>query len=219
MTIRLVIADDHPVFVSGLEVTFADADDIEIIGTVIDGESAVRAATDLAPDVLLMDVRMPGMNGIDATRAISASGSTVAIVVLTMFDDDESVYSAMSAGARGYLVKGASQERIIEAVRAVAEGEIVFGKAVAERVLAAFTNPRRSRRADGPFPELTDREVDVLALIAAGKRNPAIARELFLSDKTIRNHVSSIFAKLQVADRSEAIVRARQAGLGGETGR
>jgi len=216
MTIRLVIADDHPVFVSGLEVTFADADDIEIIGTVIDGESAVRAATDLAPDVLLMDVRMPGMNGIDATRAIVGGGSTVAIVVLTMFDDDESVYSAMSAGARGYLVKGASQERIIEAVRAVAEGDIVFGKAVAERVLAAFANPRRGRRADGPFPELTDREVDVLELIAAGKRNPAIARELFLSDKTIRNHVSSIFAKLQVADRSEAIVRARQAGLGGE---
>jgi len=216
MTIRLVIADDHPVFVSGLEVTFADADDIEIIGTVIDGESAVRAATDLAPDVLLMDVRMPGMNGIDATRAIVGGGSTVAIVVLTMFDDDESVYSAMSAGARGYLVKGASQERIIEAVRAVAEGDIVFGKAVAERVLAAFANPRRGRRADGPFPELTDREVDVLELRAAGKRNPAIARELFLSDKTIRNHVSSIFAKLQVADRSEAIVRARRAGLGGE---
>jgi len=215
MTIRIVIADDHPVFVSGLEVTFAEADDIEIVGKVADGEDAVSAAAELTPDVLLMDVRMPGMNGIDATRQIVASGSSVAIVVLTMFDDDESVYSAMSAGARGYLVKGASQERIIEAVRAVAEGEIVFGKAVAERVLAAFTNPRRSRRADGPFPELTDREIEVLELIAAGKRNPTIARELFLSDKTVRNHVSSIFAKLQVADRSEAIVRARQAGLGG----
>jgi len=215
MTIRIVIADDHPVFVSGLEVTFAEAADIEIIGKVADGEDAVNAAADLAPDVLLMDVRMPGLNGIDATRQIVASGSSVAIVVLTMFDDDESVYSAMSAGARGYLVKGASQERIIEAVRAVAEGEIVFGKAVAERVLAAFTNPRRSRRAEGPFPELTDREIEVLELIAAGKRNPTIARELFLSDKTVRNHVSSIFAKLQVADRSEAIVRARQAGLGG----
>jgi DNA-binding NarL/FixJ family response regulator len=155
------------------------------------------------------------MNGIDATRRIVSSGSTVAIVVLTMFDDDESVYSAMAAGARGYLVKGASQERIIEAVRAVAEGEIVFGKAVAERVLSAFTNPRRARRSDRPFPELTDREIDVLELIAAGKRNPTIARELYLSDKTVRNHVSSIFAKLQVADRSEAIVRARQAGLGG----
>ena len=215
MTIRIVIADDHPVFVSGLEVTFAEAADIEIIGKVADGEDAVNAAADLAPDVLLMDVRMPGLNGIDATRQIVASGSSVAIVVLTMFDDDESVYSAMSAGARGYLVKGASKERIIEAVRAVAEGEIVFGKAVAERVLAAFTNPRRSRRAEGPFPELTDREIEVLELIAAGKRNPTIARELFLSDKTVRNHVSSIFAKLQVADRSEAIVRARQAGLGG----
>jgi DNA-binding NarL/FixJ family response regulator len=165
--------------------------------------------------VILMDIRMPGMNGIDATRAIVTSGNTAAVVVLTMFDEDESVFAAMSAGARGYLVKGASQERIIEAVRSVADGEIVFGKAVAERVLAVFAAPRRNRRTNGPFQALTDREVEVLELVAAGKNNPAIARELYLSDKTVRNHVSSIFAKLQVADRSEAIVRAREAGLGG----
>jgi DNA-binding NarL/FixJ family response regulator len=156
---------------------------------------------------------MPGRNGIDATRDIVEAGSAVAIVVLTMFDDDESVFAAMSAGARGYLVKGATQERIVEAARAVAEGEIVFGKAVAERILAALAAPRRNRR-QGPFPSLTDREVDVLRLVAAGRSNPVIARQLFLSEKTVRNHVSSIFAKLQVADRSEAIVRARQAGLG-----
>jgi DNA-binding NarL/FixJ family response regulator len=215
MTIRVVIADDHPVFVSGLRVTFNDADDIEVIGSVSDGEAAVAAAIALSPDVMLLDIRMPTMNGIDATRAIVAADSPTAVIVLTMFDDDESVFTAMSAGARGYLVKGASQERIIDAVRAVADGEVVFGKAVAERVLAVFSNPRRARRSEGPFPELTDREIEVLELIAAGMNNPGIARTLFLSDKTVRNHVSSIFAKLQVADRSEAIVRARQAGLGG----
>ena len=215
MTIRVLIADDHPVFVSGLRVTFEDADDIEVVGTVGDGEAAVTAVKKLAPDVVLMDVRMPGMNGIDATRVIASDGGATFVIVLTMFDDDESVFAAMSAGARGYLVKGATQERIVDAVRSVAEGEIVFGKAVAERVLALFTSPRRGRRSEGPFPELTEREVDVLELIAAGKSNPRIAQELFLSDKTIRNHVSTIFAKLQVADRSQAIVRAREAGLGG----
>jgi DNA-binding NarL/FixJ family response regulator len=215
MTINIVIADDHPVFVSGLQVTFGDVEDIAVIGTVNDGKAAVEAAAALDPDVILMDIRMPGMNGIDATRAIVNSGNTAAVVVLTMFAEDESVFAAMSAGARGYLVKGASQERIIEAVRSVADGEIVFGKAVAERVLAVFAAPRRNRRTNGPFPALTDREVEVLELVAAGKNNSSIARELYLSDKTVRNHVSSIFAKLQVADRSEAIVRAREAGLGG----
>jgi DNA-binding NarL/FixJ family response regulator len=214
-SIRVLIADDHPVFVSGLRLTFEDAEGFEVVGTVSDGDAAVSAAAQFAPDVMLMDIRMPGRNGIDATRDIVEAGSAVAIVVLTMFDDDESVFAAMSAGARGYLVKGATQERIVEAARAVAEGEIVFGKAVAERILAALAAPRRNRR-QGPFPSLTDREVDVLRLVAAGRSNPVIARQLFLSEKTVRNHVSSIFAKLQVADRSEAIVRARQAGLGEE---
>lgn len=214
MTIRVVIADDHPVFVSGLQVTFDDVDDIEVVGCVTDGDAAIAAAAELRPNVLLMDIRMPGRNGVDATRSIVAAGTSLAIVMLTMLDDDESVFAAMRAGARGYLVKGATQERIIESVRAVAEGEIVFGRAVAEGVLAAFANGGRARGLGSPFPELTARESDVLALIAAGRSNPSIAQELFLSDKTVRNHVSSIFAKLHVSDRSEAIVRARRAGLG-----
>jgi len=213
VTTRLLIADDHPVFVSGLTVTFAGCDDIEIVGTATDGEAAVAAVGELSPDVVLMDLRMPRLTGIEATRAIMASGSPAAIVVLTMFDDDESVFTAMAAGARGYLVKGAPQERIVDAVRAVAAGELVFGQDVAAQVLAFFAAPRGVRQP-AAFPELTDRETEVLGLVAAGHNNPRIARELGLSEKTVRNHVSNIFAKLRVADRSEAIVRAREAGLG-----
>jgi DNA-binding NarL/FixJ family response regulator len=213
MSTRLLIADDHPVFVSGLSVTFAGCDDIDIVGTATDGAAAVVAVADLAPDVVLMDLRMPRLTGIEATRAILASGSTAAIIVLTMFDDDESVFTAMAAGARGYLVKGAPQERIIDAVRAVAAGELVFGQDVAAQVLAFFAAPRASRQ-HAAFPELTDRETEVLELVAAGHNNQRIARKLVLSEKTVRNHVSNIFAKLRVADRSEAIVRAREAGLG-----
>lgn len=213
MSIRVLIADDHPVFVSGLEITFAGCEDIEVIGTASDGNTAVAGVAELAPDVVLMDVRMPQRNGIEATRDIVASGSSTAIVVLTMFDDDESVFTAMAAGARGYLVKGAPQERIIDAVRSVAAGDLVFGQDVASQVLAFFAAPRRSRN-DNPFPDLTDRETEVLERIAAGHNNQRIANALALSEKTVRNHVSSIFAKLRVADRSEAIVRAREAGLG-----
>jgi len=213
VSIRVLIADDHPVFVSGLEITFAGCEDIEVIGTASDGNTAVAGVAELAPDVVLMDVRMPQRNGIEATRDIVASGSSTAIVVLTMFDDDESVFTAMAAGARGYLVKGAPQERIIDAVRSVAAGDLVFGQDVASQVLAFFAAPRRSRN-DNPFPDLTDRETEVLERIAAGHNNQRIANALALSEKTVRNHVSSIFAKLRVADRSEAIVRAREAGLG-----
>ena len=184
-----------------------------MIGTASDGNTAVAGVAELAPDVVLMDVRMPQRNGIEATRDIVASGSSTAIVVLTMFDDDESVFTAMAAGARGYLVKGAPQERIIDAVRSVAAGDLVFGQDVASQVLAFFAAPRRSRN-DNPFPDLTDRETEVLERIAAGHNNQRIANALALSEKTVRNHVSSIFAKLRVADRSEAIVRAREAGLG-----
>lgn len=212
MTVRLLIADDHPVFVSGLGVTFADCTDIEVVGTAEDGDAAIAAAAELEPDVVLMDLRMPGRNGIEATRAIVGSGSSAAIVVLTMFDDDASVFTAMAAGARGYLVKGAPQERIIDAVRAVAAGELVFGSDVAAQVLAFFASPRA--RSAPAFPELTEREAEVLQLVAAGHSNGRIARDLGLSEKTVRNHVSSIFAKLRVADRAEAIVRARRAGLG-----
>jgi len=212
VTIRILIADDHPVFVSGLCVTFADCEDVEVVATVSDGETAVAAVAQTSPDVVLMDIRMSPMNGIEATRHIVASSPEAAVVVLTMFDDTESVFTAMAAGARGYLVKGAPQERIIEAVRSVATGELVFGQGVAAQVLAFFAS--HDRHARGAFPTLTERETEVLELVAAGKNNPTIARTLILSEKTIRNHVSSIFAKLRVADRAEAIVRAREAGLG-----
>ncbi len=211
--IRILIADDHPVFVRGLLVTFEECGDITVVGTAADGQEAAAKVASLAPDVVLMDIRMSPTNGIDATRRIVADTPETAIVVLTMFDDDESVFTAMAAGARGYLVKGAPQERILEAVRAVAGGQLVFGQDVAAQVLAFFTEQRRNPRS--AFPSLTDRETEVLELIAAGRNNQAIAAQLHLSEKTVRNNVSTIFAKLHVADRSEAIVRAREAGLGG----
>ena len=211
--IRVLIVDDHPVFVSGLRVTFDDCDDIEVVGTATDGDAAVTEVEALSPDVVLMDIRMAPTNGIDATRQVVHRRPDTAVVVLTMFDDDETVFTAMAAGARGYLVKGAPQERIVEAVRAVAAGQLVFGQDVAAQVLAFFAEQRRNPRS--AFPSLTERETEVLELIAAGRNNQTIARTLGLSEKTVRNHVSLIFAKLQVADRSEAIVRAREAGLGG----
>lgn len=215
MTIRVLIADDHPIFRSGLRGALSRAEDVEVVGEVTDGSAAVAAVRSMQPDVVLMDLHMPGTNGIDATRTIAANETSPAVLVLTMFDDDESVFAAMKAGARGYLVKGASQERILDAVRSVAAGDLVFGSGVAERVLTFFSAHRGRGRSDGPFPTLTDREVEVLELIAAGLNNREIARQLVLSDKTIRNNVSAIFAKLHVADRSQAIVRAREAGLGG----
>jgi DNA-binding NarL/FixJ family response regulator len=212
MTTTVLLVDDHPVFLSGLRATFADTADIEVVGAVQDGQAAIDAVGSLAPNVVLMDLRMAPMNGIEATRRISTAHPHTAVVVLTMLEDDESVFAAMAAGARGYLVKGASQERIIDAVRSVAAGELVFGQAVADQVLAFFADERRRTR--GAFPGLTDREREVLEMLAAGRSNQAIARSLFLSEKTVRNNVSSIFAKLHVADRSEAIVRAREAGYG-----
>lgn len=212
--IRVVIADDHPVFLSGLVTAFAGVPDIEVVGSVTDGRAAVDAVRSLHPDVVLMDLRMSPMNGIDATREVVRERLDAAVLVLTMFDDDESVFTAMAAGARGYLVKGSPQERIIDAVRAVASGDVVFGQAVAERVLSYFSQATATSRA-AAFPMLTTREAGVLELMAEGRANANIANALGLSEKTVRNNVSSIFAKLRVADRSEAIVRAREAGLGG----
>jgi DNA-binding NarL/FixJ family response regulator len=192
----------------------AEADDIEIVGEAVDGGDVLARAAELQPDVILMDLHMPTMNGVEATRRLALELPRVSVLVLTMFDDDESVHAAMKAGARGYLVKGAAGERIVGAVRAVAAGEAVFGADVAARVLGALAEDRRGGRA-GPFAALTDREREILDLIAAGRSNTEIARRLVLSDKTVRNVVSNIFVKLQVADRSQAIVRAREAGLGG----
>ena len=211
--IRLLIADDHPAFRRGLELMLTDVDDIEIVGEAETGQRAVELAEQLTPDVVLMDLRMPDLDGIEATRRLCRGTPTPAIVVLTMFEDDDSVFAAMRAGARGYLLKGAEQDEIIRSVRAAASGEAIFGPEIAERVIAHFASGSGSTAA--AFPSLTDRERDVLEMIAAGKGNATIAHELRISLKTVRNHVSHIFTKLQVTDRSAAIVKAREAGLGG----
>ncbi|GAA4580244.1 response regulator transcription factor [Planotetraspora phitsanulokensis] len=214
MPIKVLLADDHPMFRYGLRAALADVDDLVVAGEAADGRTATAQAQELGVDVVLMDLDMPGMNGIDAIRELRRRAPSVAVLVLTMFDNDESLFTAMRAGARGYLVKGAEQEQIVRAVRAVVGGEVVFGAGIAERALAYFTAAPESGRAARPLPELTDREMEVLRLVADGLNNAEIARRLFLSEKTVRNHVSSIFAKLRVDDRSQAIVRARRVGLG-----
>jgi DNA-binding NarL/FixJ family response regulator len=210
---RLLIADDHPAYRRGLELMLVGTGDIEIVGEADTGERAIELAASLAPDVVLMDLRMPGLDGIEATRRLTRSGSAAAVVVLTMFEDDDSVFAAMRAGARGYLLKGAEQDEIVRAIRAAAAGEAIFGPEIAQRVIAHFASGSGSTA--GAFPSLTEREREVLEMVAAGKGNATIAHELMISLKTVRNHVSNIFTKLQVSDRSQAIVKARQAGLGG----
>lgn len=211
--IRLLVADDHPAFRRGLQFMLADTDDISIEGQAATGAQAVELANQLAPDVILMDLRMADLDGIEATRRLSRNNPAPAIVVLTMFEDDDSVLAAMRAGARGYLLKGAEQDEIVRAIRAAAAGEAIFGPQIAQRVIDHFTHSARSTTT--AFPALTERERQVLELIAAGKGNASIAHELMINLKTVRNHVSNIFTKLQVSDRSAAIVRARQSGLGG----
>ena len=210
---RVLVADDHPMFRSGLRTLLAGAEGVELVGEASTGQEAVVLALDLQPDVVVMDLQMPEVNGVEATRRITAASPHIGVLVLTMFEDDDSVFAAMRAGARGYLLKGAGQEEILRAIAAVASGDAIFGPAVAERVIAFFAS---SSRPPQPFPELTDREREVLELLAQGKSNQVIARELFLSQKTVRNHVSNIFTKLHVADRAHAIIRARGAGLGVE---
>ena len=211
--IRVLVADDHPAFRRGLQLMLADTDDISIEGEAASGAQAVELGEQLAPDVILMDLRMPNLDGIEATRRLSRNNPAPAIVVLTMFEDDDSVLAAMRAGARGYLLKGAEQDEIVRAIRAAAAGEAIFGPQIAQRVIDHFTHSARSTTT--AFPALTERERQVLELIAAGKGNASIAHELMINLKTVRNHVSNIFTKLQVSDRSAAIVRARQSGLGG----
>lgn len=214
-TIRVLITDDHPVFRQGLK-GLLQALGVEVVAEAGNGPDAVRIAAELRPDVVVMDLSMPGGNGIEATRTITRTNPGIGVLVLTMFRDDDSVFAAMRAGARGYLLKESGAEEIARAVRAVAAGEAIYGPEIARRVLTFFTDmpdPRRSA-----FPELTEREREVLALIAQGRSNTEIAGTLFLSPKTVRNHVSNIFMKLHVADRAQAIVLAREAGLG-ESGR
>ena len=210
--IRVLICDDHPIVRAGLDALLGSLPDIEVVAVVSDGRDAVREVVTVHPDVAILDLDMPGLGGILATREIARVAPQVAVLVLTMYSDDESVFSAMRAGARGYLVKGVEQEDIMRAIRSVAAGEAIFGPGVAQRILGYLTAPQDGTAA--PFPELTPRETAVLDLLAAGLNNTAIARRLEVSPKTVANHVSSIFGKLQVADRAQAIIRARDAGLG-----
>jgi DNA-binding NarL/FixJ family response regulator len=212
--IRVLIADDHPFFRDGLRVLLEATPDTELVGEATDGDEVVVLAAELKPDVILMDLRMPGLGGIEATRKIVEKSPEVGILVVTMVEDDDSVFAAMRAGARGYLLKGADKEEMLLAIRAVGRGEAVFGPGIARRLIQYFRSPAPARTPRSIFPELTDREREILDLIAAGKNNQEIADTLFLSLKTVRNYVSNIFNKLQVADRAQAIVRAREAGLG-----
>lgn len=207
--IRILIADDHPVFRFGLSALLHTMPDTELVGEAIDGEAALALAASTQPDVILMDINMPGVNGIEATRRIRELHPGIRILMLTMLEDD-SVFAAMRVGARGYVLKGAEPTEVLRAIRAVADGEAIFSSGIAERLMHYFTHPPA---ATPLFPELTERERAVLALIAQGLTNSAIAEQLVLSPKTIRNYITEIFSKLQVADRAQAIIRARNAGL------
>jgi DNA-binding NarL/FixJ family response regulator len=213
--IRIVVADDHPVVRGGLVSLLGTIPGLDVVGEAVDGDSAVRVVVEREPDVILMDVRMPGTDGIEATRQIREKAAGCRVLILTMYDDDATVFTAMKAGAQGYLLKEAEQDDIVRAIHAVLAGEAIFGPGVATRLLGYFSEPPPSVDAEGdPFPELTDRERSVLDLLAHGKRNAEIAAELYVSSKTVSNNLTSIFSKLQVAGRGEAIVRAREGGLG-----
>lgn len=212
-TLRVLLADDHPMFRAGLRALLASTPDMDVVGEASTGAEAVTRARALDPDVVVMDLHMPDLNGVEATRQILAIAPGTAVLVLSMFNDDDSVFAAMRAGARGYLLKDADSPEVLRAIAAAGSGEAIFGPTIAERVLAFLTRPL-SAYDQQLFPELTTREREILDLMAAGKPNGDIARQLFISPKTVRNNVSSIFAKLQVADRAQAIIRARSAGLG-----
>jgi len=212
-TIRVLIADDHNIVREGLRAVLGSEPDMEVVGEAATGEEVVDRAAELRPGVILMDLQMPGVNGIEATRRILEINPEIGIVVLTMFEDDDSVFSAMRAGARGYVLKGAPPSEILKVLRAVAAGEAHFGPEIARRLEGFFSAPKPASPEE-TFPELSAREVEILDLIAQGHSNAKIAARLFVSPKTVSNHISHIFTKLQVADRAHAIIRAREAGLG-----
>jgi DNA-binding NarL/FixJ family response regulator len=215
--LRVLIADDHPLFRGGLRALLSTVPDTAVVGEATTGDEAIALAAELQPDLIVMDLQMPGVSGIDATRRILDTSPHIGILVVTMFEDDYSVFAAMRAGAKGYVLKDTDEEDILHAIRAVGKGEAIFSPAVARRMIDFFTGARSEAERAVParaFPELTDREREVPDLIAQGLSKPEIASRLYLSPKTVRNHISNIFAKLQVADRAQAIVRAREAGLG-----
>lgn len=208
--VRVLITDDHPMFREGLRMVLSADPVVDLVGEAADGLEAVVLADELQPDVVVMDLDLPGLGGVEATRRMVTTSPHIAVLVLTMFDDDHSVFAAMRAGARGYLLKGADPVEVCRAILAVSGGQVIFGQSVARHMQAFFAAPPVS----SVFPGLTPREHEVLDMVARGMSNPQIARELAVSGKTVRNHISNLFAKLQVADRAQAIVRARSAGLG-----
>ena len=211
--LRVLIADDHPLFRHGIATLLQAAVAFEVVGEATSGEEAVTLAEQLQPDVILMDIHMPGTNGIEATRRILHTSPHIRILIVTMSEDDASMFAAMRAGARGYVLKDAQKEDLLRAIRAIGRGEAIFSPAVATRLIDFFAAPRPTMLPQA-FPELTDREREILDLIAQGHSNPEIAAQLVLSPNTVRNYVSNIFSKLQVVDRAQAIIRAREAGLG-----
>lgn len=213
--LRILLADDHPMFLEGLASNLKNVEGIEVVGRAVDGNEAVLQAELLQPDVILMDVNMPGKNGIEATREIIRTSPHIGILMLTMFDDDASVFSAMRSGARGYLLKGAQKEEIVRAIHAVGDGEAIFSATIARKMMFYF-DAIVNKAEYVQFPQLTTREREVLQLIARELSNMNIAQKLGLSLKTVRNHVSNILSKLQAADRAQAILIAREAGLGHE---
>lgn len=214
---RVVVVDDHPLYREGLTGAITSIAGVEVVGEAGDGETAIALVERTAPHIVVMDLHMPGLNGIEATRRVVDRYPETAVLVLTMLEGDDSVFAAMRAGARGYLLKGAGRAEIERALRTVASGEVVFSAGIASRVLAWFRSNGTGRHdALVPFPHLTEREREVLDLVARGLTNAEIARRLVISGKTVRNHVSNVFAKLHVTDRATAVARARDAGLGGQ---
>ena len=211
--LRILIADDHPLFRKGMRTLLMATPGMEVVGEAPTGQEAIELAASLQPEVIIMDLQMPGINGIEATRQILQRCQEIRILVVTLFEDDASVFTAMRVGARGYILKDAKEEEILRAVRAVGSGEAIFSPAIATRLMTFFA-ATHSGVAKELFPQLSEREREILQLIARGSTNSDIARSLSLSVKTVSNYVSTILSKLQVADRTQAIIRAREAGLG-----
>ena len=211
--IRILVVDDHKLFREGLTALLQGAQETAVVGEAATGAEAIAQAEAVMPDVILMDIQMPDMNGIEAARRILAGQPTIGVIMLTMLEDDDSLFAAMCAGARGYILKGADKAEVLQTVTAVAEGQALFGPAIAGRLTAFFQRGGGSETAVTPFPDLTDRERELLRLIAQGLSNNDIAARLNISGKTVSNHISNIFNKLQVADRAQAMIQAREAGL------
>ena len=215
--LRVLIADDHPLFLHGIRALLGATPDFEVVGEAKTGEGVIALAETLQPDIILMDIQMPGVNGIEATRRILHTSPQIRVLMVTMFEDETSIFTAMRAGARGYVLKDTEKAEMLRAIRTVGSGEAIFSPAIASRLIDFFAAPRPALPPHA-FPELTEREREILDLIAQGHTNLEIASRLVLSAHTVRNYVSNIFSKLQVADRAQAIIRARDAGLGRERG-